>query len=108
MPALVGVWVWLNLAANHPHAPVWQAPEGARMGSKFAVTVALAESLPASTPPLKLFQHQVVSRLYTDKELLGYHHNYCLWADMRRGIIICDKQAPGAEYKRQYHRIKSE
>jgi hypothetical protein len=49
-------WVWLKLAADHPHPHilVWQAPEGAQMGSIFAVTIALADS--ASTPPLKLFQ----------------------------------------------------
>jgi hypothetical protein len=27
------------------------------------------------------------TKMITDKELLGYHHNDCLWADMRREIM---------------------
>jgi hypothetical protein len=39
-------WVWLKLAADHPHVQVLgMAGTGAQMGSIFAVTIALDDSL---------------------------------------------------------------
>jgi hypothetical protein len=85
-PTLVG-GVWLRLAADHPHVPVWQAPGGGSNGLHIRSHHRPRRlSLTASTPPLS-YSHTKSSHFYMQTED---------YAAKRTGSLVLDRDFSSA------------